>query len=167
MKKTEPLKLVEEKLQKSQDSEVGLEHYIKQLKEYLALQQQNNSDQEDQLNALRMECQQKVDSLEESQLNLKHQVRYNNARAEQMFTLQNQIKKLEEESNTLIMKELIEKCQKLGAIIQQRDDRAEQRGALYQEKEDLYQEICNLKTNLERRESDLQELTGIKEECEK
>ncbi|XP_069502355.1 uncharacterized protein [Ambystoma mexicanum] len=138
-------------------SELLTQTQTEQLKEDLALQQQNNSDQEAQLNALRVKCQEKVDSLEESQLKLK-QVRYNNVSAEQIITLQNQIKKLEEESNKLVMKELHfqsefdEERQKLGAITQQREDLAGQRGALYQEKEALYQEMCKLKTNLERRD---------------
>ncbi|XP_069468182.1 calcium-binding and coiled-coil domain-containing protein 2-like [Ambystoma mexicanum] len=151
------LKQVAEKLQESQNFEVELENIIKQLKEVLAVPQQNNSEQEAKLGTLKEECQEKVESLKESQLKLSQQVKYNSTCPEQINTLLNQIKKLEEKSNKLIIKELHSQTefdherQKLGAIKQQRDELTEQIGTLYQEKDALYQEVRTLKTEHQKR----------------
>ncbi|XP_069502428.1 tropomyosin-like [Ambystoma mexicanum] len=161
------------KLKKSQDSEVADENYIKKLKEGLALQQQNNSEQETQLDALKEECQEKVDYLEESQQKLNKNLKYSKVCSEQIIALQKQIEKVEEESNTLIIEELHSQAefdqehQKLNAIKQQRDNLAEQRGTLNQEKDALFQEVCNLKTELQKRELGLQKLNERKVEYEK
>ncbi|XP_069495607.1 cingulin-like [Ambystoma mexicanum] len=164
------LSLAEQNLEKSQELVVKSASYIIKLKEELACQQQNNADQEAQLEAAKIECQQKVDSLEESQKKLTQQLTYNRCCSGQITMLQNQIDELKEENNKLILRDLhsqtefVEESQKFYIIKKQRDELAEQRCTLNHEEDALGQEISKLKTELEGSELALQELKELKTE---